>query len=89
VRVLVVFFFADEGPKSSIHMNHEGVEGITGAEFADGKDGCIKAVRRQIGAGRIGLRWVQYIVIPVIFGPSWLTSIFCRYMPVRRVLLQS
>ncbi|KAF5360147.1 hypothetical protein D9758_011341 [Tetrapyrgos nigripes] len=39
------------GPKSVIHMNKEGVEGITGAEVADGVDSCIAAVRRQIGAG--------------------------------------
>ncbi|KAF7971019.1 hypothetical protein HWV62_7386 [Athelia sp. TMB] len=32
-------------------MNQDGVEGITGAEVADGIDGCVKAVRRQIGAG--------------------------------------
>ncbi|PFH49041.1 hypothetical protein AMATHDRAFT_148574 [Amanita thiersii Skay4041] len=39
------------GPKSGIHFSTEGVEGITGAEAADGKDECVKAVRRQIGAG--------------------------------------
>ncbi|KII93036.1 hypothetical protein PLICRDRAFT_35213 [Plicaturopsis crispa FD-325 SS-3] len=39
------------GPKGSLNLSQNGVEGITGAEFADGVDGCIKAVRRQIGAG--------------------------------------
>jgi hypothetical protein len=46
-------------------MNREGVEGITGAEIADGKDECIKAVRRQIGAGA---DWIKVgAVILVIF----------------------
>ena len=27
------------------------MDGVTGAEVADGVDECIKAVRRQIGAG--------------------------------------
>ncbi|KAF5386530.1 hypothetical protein D9757_005911 [Collybiopsis confluens] len=39
------------GPKSSVNVNQEGIEGVTGAEVADGVDGCIRAVRRQIGAG--------------------------------------
>ncbi|KAJ7709567.1 hypothetical protein B0H17DRAFT_1028336 [Mycena rosella] len=39
------------GPKSSIHLNKEGVEGVVGAEAADGPAECIRAVRRQIGAG--------------------------------------
>ncbi|PCH34350.1 hypothetical protein WOLCODRAFT_62488 [Wolfiporia cocos MD-104 SS10] len=39
------------GPKSKVHLNQEGVEGITGAEVADGEVECIKAVRRQVGAG--------------------------------------
>ncbi|KAJ7312996.1 hypothetical protein DFH08DRAFT_436557 [Mycena albidolilacea] len=39
------------GPKGSIHFNKEGVEGIVGAEAADGPDECIRAVRKQIGAG--------------------------------------
>ncbi|EIM92912.1 uncharacterized protein STEHIDRAFT_127652 [Stereum hirsutum FP-91666 SS1] len=38
-------------PKSSIHVHQEGVDGVSGAEVADGVDECIKAVRRQIGAG--------------------------------------
>ncbi|KAF8657149.1 hypothetical protein AX16_002263 [Volvariella volvacea WC 439] len=39
------------GPKGDIHVNQEGVEGVHGAEVADGEDGCLRAVRRQIGAG--------------------------------------
>ncbi|KAL0952144.1 hypothetical protein HGRIS_008762 [Hohenbuehelia grisea] len=39
------------GPKSALHPNREGIEGITGAEVADGVDACGRAVRRQIGAG--------------------------------------
>ncbi|KAI0962661.1 hypothetical protein AcV7_001455 [Taiwanofungus camphoratus] len=39
------------GPKNRLHYNQEGVEGITGAEVADGEVECIKAVRRQVGAG--------------------------------------
>ncbi|KAJ7097555.1 hypothetical protein C8R44DRAFT_949044 [Mycena epipterygia] len=39
------------GPKGSIHLNKEGVEGVVGAEAADGPAECIRAVRKQIGAG--------------------------------------
>lgn len=39
------------GPKGSIHLNNEGVEGVVGAEAADGPAECIRAVRKQIGAG--------------------------------------
>ncbi|KZT03501.1 uncharacterized protein LAESUDRAFT_659678 [Laetiporus sulphureus 93-53] len=45
------------GPKSTIHLNQEGIEGITGAEVADGEVECIKAVRRQIGAGADWIKW--------------------------------
>ncbi|KAI0053416.1 hypothetical protein FA95DRAFT_1579522 [Auriscalpium vulgare] len=38
-------------PKSAIHVNREGIDGVTGAEAADGVDECVKVVRRQIGAG--------------------------------------
>lgn len=50
-----------EGPKSSVHINQDGVEGITGAEVADGIEGCIKAVRRQVGAGA---DWIKVRDIP-------------------------
>ncbi len=39
------------GPKSSLHPHQDGVEGVTGAQFADGEAECIKAVRKQVGAG--------------------------------------
>ncbi|KAJ8507539.1 hypothetical protein ONZ45_g10101 [Pleurotus djamor] len=39
------------GPKSSIHPNQEGIDGVTGAEVVDGVDNCVREVRRQIGAG--------------------------------------
>ncbi|KAF8633614.1 hypothetical protein AX15_001399 [Amanita polypyramis BW_CC] len=39
------------GPRSEPYPSVEGVQGVTGAEVADGKDACIRAVRRQIGAG--------------------------------------
>lgn len=39
------------GPKSTLYPSQNGVDGVTGAEIADGVDECIKAVRRQIGAG--------------------------------------
>ena len=39
------------GPKGDLHINQEGVQGVTGAEAADGVDECRKVVRRQIGAG--------------------------------------
>lgn len=32
-------------------MHQEGVDGVMGAEVADGVDECVRAVRRQIGAG--------------------------------------
>ncbi|KAA1467791.1 hypothetical protein DENSPDRAFT_770657 [Dentipellis sp. KUC8613] len=39
------------GPRSGVNLGVEGVDGVTGAEIADGVDGCVRAVRRQIGAG--------------------------------------
>ncbi|KAG1846179.1 hypothetical protein DFJ58DRAFT_799298 [Suillus subalutaceus] len=39
------------GPKSSLYLNKEGIDGVTGVDAADGTQECIKAVRRQIGAG--------------------------------------
>ncbi|PBL03140.1 hypothetical protein ARMGADRAFT_978056 [Armillaria gallica] len=44
------------GPKSSIHPHSEGIEGVTGAEVVDGIDECVKAVRRQVGAG---VDWIK------------------------------
>ncbi|KAI5119712.1 hypothetical protein M0805_001426 [Coniferiporia weirii] len=39
------------GPKGNLRVNEEGVQGICGAEVADGPEECRKAVRRQVGAG--------------------------------------
>ncbi|RDB26525.1 hypothetical protein Hypma_005642 [Hypsizygus marmoreus] len=39
------------GPKSTLFPSQNNIEGITGAEAADGVDECIRAVRRQVGAG--------------------------------------
>ncbi|CDO73387.1 hypothetical protein BN946_scf185013.g21 [Trametes cinnabarina] len=39
------------GPKSNLHLHQDGVECVTGAEFVDGEVECIKAVRKQVGAG--------------------------------------
>ncbi|KAK0469359.1 uncharacterized protein EV420DRAFT_1659320 [Desarmillaria tabescens] len=48
------------GPKSSIHPHSEGIEGVTGAEVADGIDECVKAVRRQVGAG---VDWIKIYAV--------------------------
>lgn len=39
------------GPKNILYPERDGVEGTMGAEVADGEVECVKAVRRQIGAG--------------------------------------
>ena len=39
------------GPKSMLHPAQEGIDGVKGAEVADGVDDCVREVRRQIGAG--------------------------------------
>ncbi|KAG1742629.1 uncharacterized protein EDB91DRAFT_1127141 [Suillus paluster] len=39
------------GPKSSLYVNKEGIDGVTGVEVADGCQECVKTIRRQIGAG--------------------------------------
>jgi hypothetical protein len=39
-----------------LHPSCPGVEGVMGAEPADGVDGCIREVRRQIG---VGADWVK------------------------------
>ncbi|KAI0032141.1 hypothetical protein K488DRAFT_38875, partial [Vararia minispora EC-137] len=52
------------GPKSSLHPDKEGADGVTGAEVVDGVDECKKAVRRQVGAGadwiKVGLVLLYY-----------------------------
>ncbi|KAG1799025.1 uncharacterized protein HD556DRAFT_1231790 [Suillus plorans] len=47
------------GPKSSLYVNKEGIDDVTGVDVADGTQECIKAVRRQIGAGA---DWIKVIV---------------------------
>lgn len=47
------------GPKSSLYLNKEGIDSVTGVDAADGTQECIKAVRRQIGAGA---DWIKVIV---------------------------
>ncbi|KAI0373138.1 hypothetical protein BV20DRAFT_962930 [Pilatotrama ljubarskyi] len=39
------------GPRSNLHLHQDGVECVTGAQFVDGEAECIKAVRKQVGAG--------------------------------------
>ncbi|KAJ3521806.1 hypothetical protein NM688_g8970 [Phlebia brevispora] len=47
------------GPKNRLYPNRDGVEGVTGAEVADGESECRRAVRRQVGAGA---DWIKVIV---------------------------
>ncbi|KAF8837627.1 hypothetical protein BDN67DRAFT_908900 [Paxillus ammoniavirescens] len=59
------------GPKSSLYTNQEGIDGVTGAEVADGCEECMKAVRRQIGAGADWIKiYADYHVRSRIFGVS-------------------
>ncbi|KAG9019387.1 Nucleoporin nup84 [Tulasnella sp. 427] len=44
------------GPKGDLHPGVEGVDGKRGAEVADGEAECIRAVRRQVGAGA---NWIK------------------------------
>ncbi|KAF8605908.1 hypothetical protein BDV93DRAFT_543103 [Ceratobasidium sp. AG-I] len=44
------------GPKSDINPNEQGVNGITGAQVADGPDDCMRVVRQQVGAG---VDWIK------------------------------
>ncbi|KZV76357.1 hypothetical protein PENSPDRAFT_747805 [Peniophora sp. CONT] len=39
------------GPRSTVYPSQDGIDGIIGAELVDGEVECLKAVRRQIGAG--------------------------------------
>ncbi|KAH7914545.1 hypothetical protein BJ138DRAFT_1098600 [Hygrophoropsis aurantiaca] len=60
------------GPKSALYLNREGVDGITGAEVADGREECMKAVRRQIGAGADWIKiYADYRVRSRIAGVSY------------------
>ncbi|KZV65481.1 hypothetical protein PENSPDRAFT_745071 [Peniophora sp. CONT] len=44
------------GPRSTIHPSQTGIDGIIGADVVDGETECLKAVRRQIGAG---VDWIK------------------------------
>jgi hypothetical protein len=44
------------GPKNLLYPSRDGVEGVMGAETADGIDECIREVRRQIG---VGVDWIK------------------------------
>ncbi len=72
------------GPKSSIHPHSEGIEGVTGAEVIDGIDECVKAVRRQVGAG---VDWIK--VYPLIIPFPCLYLLAVRFMQVRFAFLHS
>lgn len=50
------------GPKSSVHVNREGIDGVTGGEAADGVEVCAKVTRRQIGAGADWIK-VRFVYI--------------------------
>ena len=52
------------GPRNPLYPNRSGVEDIIGAEIADGVEGCVKAVRRQIGAGA---DWVKVSTVSFAF----------------------
>lgn len=52
------------GPKSSLYLSRDGVEGVMGAKVADGVDGCIREVRRQIG---VGSDWIKVpVYVPLL-----------------------
>ncbi|KAG8682110.1 hypothetical protein FRC09_017008 [Ceratobasidium sp. 395] len=50
------------GPKSKLYPSGQGVDGVSGAQVADGPDECMRAVRQQIGAG---VDWIK------IYGDHW------------------
>jgi hypothetical protein len=47
------------GPKSSLYLNQEGINGVTSIDVADGTQECIKAIQRQIG---VGTDWIKVII---------------------------
>lgn len=67
----VLFFFL--GPKSSLYPSREGVEGVLGAEAADGVDACIREVRRQIG---VGADWIKVCVCMCAFEQGVVSTIW-------------
>ncbi|QRV74005.1 amidohydrolase family protein [Ceratobasidium sp. AG-Ba] len=46
------------GPRNKLHPSEQGVQGVTGAQIADGNDECMRVVRQQVGAG------VDWIKVP-------------------------
>ncbi|KAG9101111.1 hypothetical protein FRC06_003339 [Ceratobasidium sp. 370] len=50
------------GPKNRLYPSQQGVEGVTGAQIADGPDDCMRVVRQQIGAG---VDWIK------VYGDYW------------------
>ncbi|KAG9125888.1 hypothetical protein FRC07_005746 [Ceratobasidium sp. 392] len=44
------------GPKNRLNPNKQGVQGVTGAQIADGPDDCMRVVRQQIGTG---VDWIK------------------------------
>ena len=56
-----------------MYPDRDGVEGVMGAEVADGEVECVKAVRRQIGAGA---DWIK------VYGPRLtMRNILTRMCP--------
>jgi hypothetical protein len=66
------------GPRGVHHLNMDGVEGMTGAEVADGKEGCRAAVRRQIGAGADWIKVSNYTLCSLYYSNGFRS----RYMEV-------
>ncbi|QRV88776.1 amidohydrolase family protein [Ceratobasidium sp. AG-Ba] len=46
------------GPRNKLHPNEQGVQGVTGAQIADGNDDCMRVVRQQVGAG---VDWIKVV----------------------------
>jgi hypothetical protein len=48
----------------SLYPSRDGVEGVMGAKVADGVDGCIREVRRQVG---VGSDWIKVpVYVPLL-----------------------
>ncbi|KAI8990642.1 hypothetical protein BD414DRAFT_459354 [Trametes punicea] len=52
------------GPKSNLHLHNDGVDGVTGAEFVDGEAECMRAVRKQVGAGADWIKARRLTALP-------------------------
>ncbi|KAG9081859.1 hypothetical protein FRC07_014397, partial [Ceratobasidium sp. 392] len=53
------------GPKNKLYPSEQNVDGIAGAQVADGPDGCMRAVRQQIGSG------VDWVKVVIVYGDHW------------------